>query len=143
MDKMAKCLRCGEELIGEDVLFDDESKYYHCPNCGTQYVVNEVNENEKMCYPKYNKKLLKDFIDEYHGYEGLCTECGKHIVWSSDFMRSEIIGDIDMEDVDEYGIPTDDSLVSFVTCPYCGVYIEIIEPKPSEIKNYPYWKDEK
>ena len=28
----------------------------------------------------------------------------------------------------------DDALVSYVVCPYCGSYIEIVEAKPSELK---------
>ena len=58
-------------------------------------------------------------------------------------MRSEVVGDVDETVVDEYGLPVDDALVSNVYCPYCGASIDIIEPKPSDIKknNYPYWEE--
>lgn len=138
---MAKCLRCDYEDLEECESYEDNVKEYHCPHCGTHYIVGLVEESEKESYPAYNDELKKDFIDERHGYNGLCTECGRHIVWSSDFMRSETVGDVDIDDVDENGLPVDDALVSFVICPYCGCYTEIIEPKPSETGDYPYWDE--
>lgn len=143
---MAKCLRCEhelEEIEIEDVFSDDDEikfKEYKCPYCGTLYRVEEILEEEKHTVPKYNKELEKDFIDQSHGYEGLCTECGKHIIWSSDFMRSEVLSDVGKynEETNKFEYDKeDDSLVSYVYCPYCGSMIEIIEPKPSELINYP------
>ena len=140
---MAKCLRCGYDLIkvipehyiNPDYANEYEFEYseYACPHCGTYYTVEGINDDEKNTVPKYNKELEKEFVDESHGYEGLCPECGRHIVWSSDFMRSEIIGDVDNED--------DDALVSYVYCPYCGSFTEIIEAKPSELVRFPIYKE--
>lgn len=139
---MCKCLRCEHEMIKvkpENFInpdrWNENSSYseYSCSYCGTYYTVEGISEEEKHTVPKYNEELKKDFVDESHGYSGLCPECGKHIVWSSDFMRSEVIGDVDDEE--------DDALVSYVFCPYCGSMIEIIEAKPSEIKRFPISKE--
>ena len=98
------------------------------------------SEEDKENYPYYNDELKDGFCDAHHGYDGFCPECGSHIIWSGDFMRSEVWGDVEQLDengnpiVDEYGIDVDDSLVSYVSCPYCGAYIEIVEAKPSELK---------
>lgn len=136
---MAECLRCNHEMIdnGEGEFFDEvPNKSYDCPHCGTHVEVYlPRTKEEKQNLPMYNKEL-EEFGDSSHGYDGLCPECGHHIIWQSDFMRSEVVGD-------KYGLPVDDALVSNVYCPYCGASIEIIEPKPSDIEknNYPYWKE--
>lgn len=55
-------------------------------------------------------------------------------------MRSEVWGDTETFDengnkiVNEWGTDVDDALVSYVSCPYCGAYIEIVEAKPSELE---------
>jgi len=139
---MCKCLRCEHEMIKvkpENFInpdrWNENPSYseYSCSYCGTYYTVEGISEEEKHTVPKYNEELRKDFVDESHGYSGLCPECGKHIIWSSDFMRSEVIGDVDDEE--------DDALVSYVFCPYCGSMTEIIEAKPSEIKRFPISKE--
>ena len=144
---MSECLRCNHEMIdnGESEYFDEiPNKSYDCPHCGTHVEVYlPTDEEEKQNLPMYNKELEEEFGDSSHGYEGFCPECGHHIIWQSDFMRSEVVCDVDESVVDEYGIPVDDALVSNVYCPYCGAMIEIIEPKPSDIEknDYPYWKE--
>ena len=144
-------MRCGAPLIK---VSDDERmtppyweeeggepvEEYRCPECLTYHTVTPVDPESKDSYPAYNEELAKDFGDSYHGYDGECPKCGHHIVWGSDFMRSEVWGDTETLDeegnpiVDEYGMDVDDSLVSYVSCPYCGAYIEIVEPKPSELR---------
>ena len=149
-DHSAYCMRCGAELIKvkkEDYVYpnlDEDCQgsvsEWKCPECGTYYSVTPPAEEDKMNYPFYNEELQDGFCDSHHGYDGFCPECGSHIVWSGDFMRSEVWGDTEKLDengkpiVDEYGIDVDDSLVSYVSCPYCGAYIEIVEAKPSELE---------
>lgn len=134
---MSKCLRCGHELVkvsDENRIYPDENTIeYACQYCGTYITVREISEDEKDTVPKYNKELEKDFVDESHGYYGVCPECGKHIVWSSDFMRSEVWGDVEKDE--------EDSLVSYVYCPYCGSMIEIVEPNETELKRFPIYKE--
>ena len=146
----AYCMRCGAELKEipkEDYIYPnlDEDcsgsiSEWKCPECGTYYAVPPPRAEDKENYPYYNDKLKDGFCDAHHGYDGFCPECGSHIIWSGDFMRSEVWGDVEQLDengnpiVDEYGIDVDDSLVSYVSCPYCGAYIEIVEAKPSELK---------
>ena len=146
-----RCMRCGElleEVKKEDYIYPsfDEDDYegsvaeFKCPHCGTYYSVSAVDEESKETYPAYNKEAEESFVDAHHGYDGECPLCGNHIVWSGDFMRSEVWGDTELLDedgnpiVDEYGIDIDDALASYVSCPYCGSYIEIVEAKPSELK---------
>ena len=146
-----RCMRCGEPLVkvnDEDRItppYDEDENFgcvaeYKCPHCLTYYTVTPVDPEEKENYPAFNEKLQENFCDSNHGYDGECPECGSHIVWQSDFMRSEVWGDTELLDengepiLDEYGLDVDDSLVSYVACPYCGAYIEIVEAKPSELK---------
>ena len=144
MEEKKLCMRCGAELEPvpkEEWMYPsfEEDGYqgsiaeYKCPECKTYYSVSPVDEESKMDYPAYNPELEKNFVDSHHGYDGFCPECGSHIVWSGDFMRSEVWGDVDEEDKDEWGCPKDDALASYVSCPYCGAYIEIVEAKPSEL----------
>ena len=145
------CIRCGEELVEvpkEEYMYPDfdEDGYsgsileLKCPKCGAYHSVTPVAEEEKKNYPAYNEEVDKNFVDSGHGYPGYCPICGSHIVWSSDFMRSEVWGDTETFDengnkiVDEWGCDVDDSLVSYVACPYCGAYIEVVDAKPSELK---------
>ena len=145
------CIRCGEELVEvpkDDYVYPDfdEDGYsgsvieLRCPKCGAYHSVTGVDPEDKHNYPAYNEELEKDFVDVGHGYPGRCPLCGSHIVWSSDFMRSEVWGDTETLDengkeiVDEWGCDVDDSLVSYVSCPHCGAYIEIVDAKPSELK---------
>lgn len=144
-------MRCGAELEiikKEDYVYPDieEDGYsgsvgeYRCPVCGSYYSVSAPDEESRQNYPKYNEELRENFGDSHHGYDGFCPECGHHIIWSGDFMRSEVWGDTETLDekgnpiVDEYGCDVDDSLVAYVSCPYCGAYIEIVDAKPSELE---------
>lgn len=145
------CMRCGAELIEipkEDYIYPDfdEDGYcgsvmeLKCPECGTYYSVSGVPEEDRNNYPAYNKELEENFVDAHHGYDGLCPVCGNHIIWSGDFMRSEVWGDVEQLDengkpiLNEWGFDADDALASYVSCPYCGSYIEIVEAKPSELE---------
>lgn len=157
-EENALCMRCGHKLVRvpkEDFIYpnlDEEGcegsiSEWKCPECGTYYSVTPPSEEDKMNYPYYNEELQDNFVGSYSGYEGTCPECGNHIVWSGDFMRSEVWGDTETLDdngnpiLDEYGCDVDDSLASYVSCPYCGASIEIVEAKPSELKNYPIYKE--
>ena len=150
-DEKKYCMRCGAELNEidkDDYMYPafDEDDYsgsimeLKCPDCGTYYSVCAVDEESKDNYPAFNKELEEGFVDSHHGYDGLCPVCGHHIIWSGDFMRSEVWGDTETFDengekiVDEWGCDVDDSLVSYVSCPFCGSYIEIVEAKPSELE---------
>ena len=150
LQRSAECMRCGQSMNEVDLddyvypKLDDDCcgslSEWKCPHCGTYYSVSGPADEDKENYPAYNEELEKNFCDGHHGYDGLCPECGHHIVWSGDFMRSEVWGDTEKLDengkpiVDEYGLDVDDALVSYVSCPYCGAYIEIVEAKPSELE---------
>jgi hypothetical protein len=56
-------------------------------------------------------------------------------------MRSDILDDVDNspEMLNEWGFSNDDSLVTEVFCPYCGACITVIDAKPSEQENYPFF----
>ena len=103
------CMRCGAELIEvpkEDYIYPDieEDGYsgsimeLKCPKCGTYYSVTAPQEEEREYYPAYNHEAEDEFVDSDHGYDGLCPVCGHHIVWQSDFMRSEVWGDTETLD---------------------------------------------
>lgn len=140
---MAKCLRCNYEMnkvkpehfINPYMIEEHDGDYseYACPHCGTYYTVEGISEEEKNTVPKYNEEFRKDFMDVSHGCEGFCPECGSHVIFSSENMRSKVIGDVEKKD--------DDALVSYVYCPYCGAFTEIIEPKPSELVRFPIYRD--
>jgi predicted RNA-binding Zn-ribbon protein involved in translation (DUF1610 family) len=48
---------------------------------------------EQKYYPAYSDEPDSG-PDVEHGYPGLCPECGHHIIWGADFMRSEVMGDV-------------------------------------------------
>lgn len=147
------CMRCGHELEAvkpEDYMYPnfDEDDFegsvseWRCPYCGAYHSVTAPDEESKKEYPAYNEDADDSLGNASHGYPGFCPECGSHIIWQSDFMRSEVWGDVDEDDVDENGLPKDDSLVTYVLCPHCGAYIEIVDAKPSELKDLPISKEE-
>ena len=70
-----------------------ELHLYKCPNCGLTEEVYLPEDEEKPSYPAYNGEECS-VADCEHGYHGLCPECGCHIIWGADFMRSEVWGDI-------------------------------------------------
>ncbi len=129
-----RCMRCGAPLVkvSDDErmtppYWEEESgepvEEYRCPECLTYHTVTPVDPESKDAYPAYNKEAAENFVDSYHGYDGECPKCGSHIVWSSDFMRSEVWGDVEDDE---------DTLVSYVSCPYCGAYIELVEATDKE-----------
>lgn len=142
------CIGCGHELERvpeEDMMSfcgeEHEVHEYRCPHCGVYETAYCPDEEDKDNYPAYNDET-EDIGDCDHGYYGFCPECGHHIIWSGDFMRSEVWGDVDGE-TDEWGCFKDDSLAPNVTCPYCGTSIEVVYPKPSEEKDYPAYNEKK
>ena len=101
----ARCSHCNAELeLVESFEFFDE---YECPECGRTIMVAKPETPVEGC------------PDEYHGYDARCPLCGHYVVWSGDFMRSEVLGDCD----DEH-----DSLAAEVVCPNCGAEITIVDP---------------
>ena len=143
---MGKCIRCLDgELVQRPTYGEDYDLYkcYDCPECGAIHEVYLLDKSERHLYPKYNPEEEAMFVDSSHGYDGFCPECGSHIIWSVDFMRSDILDDVDNspEMLNEYGFSNDDSLVTEVFCPYCGASITVIDAKPSEQKNYPYFNE--
>lgn len=152
------CMRCGHELIVFDSDFADGigEKEYHCPHCGVIEMFYPCPEEERESYEYYNSNVEDSLGNTSHGYDGLCPMCGSHIVWGADFMRSEVLGDIDGQEYefeenaktkypeffDENGLLRDDSLASNVYCPHCGASIDIIEAKPSEYSRFPFYNEE-
>ena len=90
---------CNHPLVEEEDECYDEDEFvmhqYKCPHCGLieQAVLVEVQEQEN--YPAYSGGE-DPCGDVSHGYPGLCPECGHHIIWGADFMRSEVWGDVPM-----------------------------------------------
>ena len=141
---MAKCIRCGHELKLDCDLSHEEDidkKYYVCPHCGITYDVTLPIDEDKQDYSYYNDSVKCDVSDENHGYEGKCTECGHYVIIMNNFMRSEVYGDVNEEDVDENGVLKDDAIVDCLFCPNCGADIMVVPPKPSEEEKYDYFKD--
>ncbi len=141
---MTKCYRCDHELEVLEKEYDDESiefTRYICPHCGIIYDTLLPEFSEKQYFHYYNDDVECNVSDENHGYEGRCPNCGHYEIAMSNFMRSEVCGDVDESDVDEYGIPKDDTIVDCLYCPNCGADVTVIPPKPSEEKNYPYFQE--
>lgn len=93
-----ECMCCDHPLelieeIKDDEGFEFEIHRYKCPNCGLVEESYLPDEEDKTSYPAYNDEECS-IADCEHGYHGLCPECGHHIVWSADFMRSEVWSDI-------------------------------------------------
>lgn len=91
-----ECMCCDHPLelveeISEDGEF--ETHRYKCPNCGLIEEAYIPDDEDKQSYPAYNGEECS-VADCEHGYHGLCPECGCHIIWGADFMRSEVWGDI-------------------------------------------------
>lgn len=120
------CMRCDHELelVHEETA--DNFFCYICPVCLTLHWVSLPDEDLRNYYHFYNEEVDNEVANENHGYNGLCPNCGHHIIWGADFMRSEVMGDVDNEE--------DDSLASDVHCPNCGTAVTIIEAKPSELE---------
>lgn len=142
MKEKKLCIRCNAELESipqENFVYPsfEEEGYrgskaeYRCPECLTYYCVSTLDDENETQEEEVN--YIEYTISKEHCY-GQCIECGHPVGWDSDFMRSEVWGDVDTEEKDEYGCSKDDALVSYASCPNCGAYIEIVEPKPSEIK---------
>lgn len=151
------CMRCGHELVLVDCDWAEGNgeKEYHCPNCGVIEMFYPCSEEERENYSYYNSEIEDNLGSSSHGYDGYCPQCGSHIVWGADFMRSEVLGDVEGQEYefdekkksehpeyfDNNGLLKDDSLASNVFCPHCGASIDIIEAKPSEYIKYPFYPD--
>lgn len=142
---MAECMRCSHELKEVDNMdegYDIEVKEYNCPHCGAIEFCYPCPEEDRENYAFYDENVEDTLGGCSHGYPGLCPICGSHIIWGSDFMRSEVLGDVDESELDEYGLPKDDSLATSVSCPHCGASIDIIDAKPSEYHLYPFYSED-
>lgn len=64
-----------------------------------------------------------------------CFRCKHELIWGNDFMQSDLEG----EELKE----NEDSLVSFYTCPYCGMSYMITDTAPEDQKDFPYFKKKK
>ena len=133
-----KCAVCGENA---KCVFDEEGiKSYLCFHCGMRYDIEFPEDKE--CYPFYNSEVEDHTKNENHGCSYNCPVCDHYVILSGNFMRSEWCGDVDEEDVDENGLYNDDVIVDNMICPHCGAVIAAIPCKPSEEKDYPYFKEE-
>lgn len=142
------CPVCGQPMVWDENdpncylnedLFDEEGtivKEIKCTNCGTlvQEWINDESD-EGFGIPVSNQGF------------GNCFNCGGTIVWGADFMRSDWDEEVQEQYNDENGEPDysrvnpDDAIVRSCTCSGCGAGIEIHEPTPNEMKEYPYWND--
>lgn len=141
---MAECMRCFHELVevkNMDDGYDIEVAEYNCPHCGAIEICYPCPEEDRKDYAFYDDTVEDTLGGCSHGYPGLCPICGSHIIWGADFMRSEVLGDVDEDELDEYGLPKDDSLATSVTCPHCGASIDVIDAKPSEYHLYPFYSE--
>lgn len=57
----------------------------------------------------------------------ICPRCHGELIWGSDFMRSEVEGDDNVE-------LDDDSLVTYYTCKDCNCMVEVVDAWPNEAK---------
>lgn len=57
----------------------------------------------------------------------ICPRCHGELIWGSDFMRSEIEGNDNVE-------LDDDSLVTYYTCKDCNCMVEVVDAWPNEAK---------
>lgn len=137
-----ECALCGNNV---ECVFDEEGiKSYLCYHCGMRYDLEPVFEDdEKKEFPFYNKEIEDGVTNENHGCSLKCPICGYYTILTGNFMRSEVCGDVDEDKVDEYGCYLDDTIVDNIYCPHCGTNITVIPCKPSEHKDFPYYKDEK
>lgn len=131
--KKPLCIRCETDLILVREEEDINEKEYRCPHCGVIELCYPCTDEDKKNYAWYNDNVDDNLGGCSHGYDGLCPQCGSHIVWGADFMRSEVLGDVENDE--------DDSLASSVSCPHCGASIDIIEAKPSEYSKYPAYNE--
>lgn len=142
---MAKCYRCETELELLPEVYEGENEEVRrdvCPHCGIIYDTLLPDPEERQEFHFFNESAECTVSDENHGYEGKCPNCGHYVVAMNNFMRSEVYGDVDEDDVDEYGLLKDDTIVDCVYCPNCGANITVVPPKPSEEANYPYFKEQ-
>ncbi len=134
-----RCAQCRNEV--ECFLNEENIKSYMCYNCGTRYDVETIEEECQEDYPYYNKDIEDTTEDTNHGCDMKCPVCDHWTVISRNFMRSEVCGDVDEDNVDEFGCLVDDSIVTDIVCPHCGTLITVIPCKPSEEKDYPFFND--
>lgn len=67
---------------------------YECDTCKTRYAVTPCAPEEREYYPYYNEEKEDGVPNCNHGFEAECPICGHYLVWSSEFMRSEVVGDV-------------------------------------------------
>lgn len=60
-----------------------------------------------------------------------CMRCEHDLILESNFMLSEVNGEVLDED--------NDAMVTYAHCPYCGARYELTDTPESEKKNYEYW----
>ena len=137
-----KCPLCDNNV---ECVFDEEDlKSFLCYHCGTRYDVEPVvEEDEKEYYPFYNKDLECDSEAESHDSHIICPICGHHTLLLGNFKRSEVCGDVNEDEVDEYGCYLDDVIVDSLFCPPSGTSIPVIPCTPSEYNHLPYYNYEK
>lgn len=91
--KHTTCMQCGHKL--KLVSFEDELGIAHfmCENCGTEIEAYTPDEEAYHDFA-YSKDKSDAQSGIGYGYEGHCLVCDSHLVWQSDFMRSETFGDV-------------------------------------------------
>ena len=134
-----RCIRCGEVL---ETRYEDDELYPDmiCPKCGHVHLFQIPDEEYRNEYHYFNEEV-EGVKDEFHGYYGKCPICGNHLIISNNFMRSEVLGDVEGPE-DENGLLEDDTMTEEVMCPNCGTSVSLIPPKPSEYNNFPLYSVE-
>jgi ribosomal protein S27AE len=120
------CMCCGNGLVLMQEDEDSGKRLYKCSHCGAIYLFYPCDKEEQESYGYYNVEIGNELIEKTDGFGLYCPQCGTNTVWQDSFMRSDI----------QDGVADDDSIVSIVSCPYCGASVEIIEPKLTEYKDY-------
>ena len=112
--KKPLCIRCGEEL--KLLRNDNETNEmeFQCTYCGTIELFYPCADEDKENYAWYNDDVDDNLGGCSHGYDGFCPQCGSHIVWGADFMRSEVLGDVENDEDD--GLP---GILSYCAGFYC------------------------
>lgn len=124
------CPVCGKPLVfdeSKDNCFVDDMdegvkvKQITCQHCGTTYMAWEYEDSEE-----------EEVVCGDQGF-GNCFLCGGTLIWSGDFMLSDLDDSIEDDD--------DDALMQSLTCAHCGAPVEVYHVPENYKKDYPFWNE--